>query len=370
MNVLDLFSGIGGFSVGLEATGKFKTIGFCEKDKFCQKVLQKHWQGTKIYEDIRDIDGTKIKADVITGGFPCQPFSTAGKRKGTEDDRYLFPEMLRIIKETQARWVVGENVQGIVNMSEGKVLQGIHNDLETIGYEVQTFIIPASSQGAWHKRSRIWIVAANSQSIRSGKCRNFNKEKRNQESISTQSNSSSSDVTNANSRLSIGENEKIQTRGNTFNNGSSADVPNSDSRLRRRGGAELKSGENEIREFYSKKEKQSRQHIRSKTIGHNVIPGEGEILQHTNNKRSQEFNLSKESKEQNINNRQPNEREKNKSWWEAQSELCGVPDGVQYELYPDRANRIKALGNAIVPQIATEIGKAIIKAEEEMNGIR
>ena len=146
LNVLDLFSGIGGFSLGLEATGGFKTIAFCEKDKFCQKVLQKHWQGTTIYEDIRDIDGTKIKADVITGGFPCQPFSTAGKRKGTEDVRYLFPEMFRIIKETQPRWVVGENVQGIVNMSEGKVLQEIHNDLEAINYEVQTFIIPASSQ--------------------------------------------------------------------------------------------------------------------------------------------------------------------------------------------------------------------------------
>ena len=166
LSVLDLFSGIGGFSVGLEATGKFKTIAFCEKDKFCQKVLQKHWNDVPIYEDIKKLDARKIKADVVVGGFPCQSFSTAGKRKGTEDDRYLFPEMLRIIKETQARWVVGENVQGIVNMSEGKVLQGIHNDLETIGYEVQTFIIPASSQGAWHKRNRVWIVAANTNNTR------------------------------------------------------------------------------------------------------------------------------------------------------------------------------------------------------------
>ena len=370
LNVLDLFSGIGGFSVGLEATGKFKTIGFCEQDKFCQKVLQKHWANIPIHEDIKKLDARKIKADVITGGFPCQSISIAGKQKGKNDDRFLFPEMLRVINETQARWVIGENVQNILNISNGEILQGIYNDLETIGYEVQTFNISASSQGAWHKRSRIWIVAANSRSIRSGKCRNFNKEKRNQESISTQSNSSSSDVSNTNSRLSIGENEKIQTRGNTFDNGSSSDVSDSNSRLRRRRTTIGESGENEVREFYSKKEKQSKQHIRSKAIGCDVIPGEGEILQHTNNKRSQEFNISKESKEQNINNRQPDEREKNKSWWEAQSELCGIPDGVQYELYPDRANRIKALGNSIVPQIATEIGKAIIKAEEEMNGIR
>ena len=294
LNVLDLFSGIGGFSVGLESTGKFKTIAFCEKDKFCQKVLQKHWQGTEIYEDIRDIDGTKIKADVITGGFPCQSFSVAGKQKGKEDERYLWDEMFRVIKEGQPRWIIGENVQNLINIADGQILQGIHNDLESQGFEVQTFNISASSQGAWHKRSRVWIVAANT-----------------------------------NSRLSIGENEKIQTRGNTFNNGSSSDVSNSNSRLRRRRGAELKSGENEVRKFYSKEEEQSEQHIWSKAVGHNAISG------------------------------------KNKTWWQTQSELCGVPDGVQYELYPDRANRIKALGNSIVPQIATEIGKAIIKAEEQ-----
>ena len=294
LSVLDLFSGIGGFSVGLEATGKFKTIAFCEKDKFCQKVLQKHWQGTTIYEDIRNIDGTKIKADVITGGFPCQSISIAGKQKGKDDNRFLFPEMFRVIKEVKPKWIIGENVSNLTNISNGKILQGIYNDLESQGYEIQTFNISASSQGAWHKRSRVWIVAANT-----------------------------------NSRLSIGKNEKIQTRGNTFDNGSSANVSDSNSRLRRRRGAESKSRENKVREFYSKEEEQSEQHIWSKTIRHNVISG------------------------------------KTKDWWKIKSELCGVPDGVQYKLYPDRANRIKALGNAIVPQIVTEIGKAIIKAEEQ-----
>jgi len=326
LNVLDLFSGIGGFSVGLEATGKFKTIGFCEQDKFCQKVLQKHWVNIPIHEDIKKLDGTKIKADVITGGFPCQSFSVAGKQKGKDDERYLWDEMFRVIKEVRPRWIIGENVSNLINIADGQILQGIHNDLESQGFEVQTFNISASSQGAWHKRSRIWIVAANSQSIRSGKCRNFNKEKRNQESISTQSNSSSSDVTNANSRLSIGENE--------------------------------------FREFYSKKEKQSRQHIRSKTIGHNVIFGERKNATNTDKFRTQ---IQTQGEHTSIKMSGSTSKE---SWWETQSELCGVPDGVQYELYQDRANRIKALGNAIVPQIATEIGKAIIKAEEEMNGIR
>lgn len=330
LNVLDLFSGIGGFSVGLEATGKFKTIGFCEQDKFCQKVLHKHWPNIPIHEDIKKLDGTKIKADVLVGGFPCQSFSIAGKQKGKDDERYLWDEMFRVIKEVQPRWIIGENVQNLINIADGQILQGIHNDLEAENYEVQTFCISAASIGAWHKRSRVWIVAANT-----------------------------------NSRLSIGENEEVQARGNTFDNGSSADVSDSNSRLRRRRGAEFKSRENEVREFHFKKEEQSEQHIRSKIIGHNDISGKREILQHTNNKRSQKFNISKESKEQNINNRQFDEREKNKSWWKIKSELCGVPDGVQYELYPDRANRIKALGNSIVPQIVTEIGKAIIKAEEE-----
>ena len=367
LNVLDLFSGIGGFSVGLEATGKFKTIAFCEKDKFCQKVLQKHWQGTEIYEDIRNIDGTKIKADVITGGFPCQPFSTAGKRKGTEDDRYLFPEMLRIIKETQARWIVGENVQGIVNMSEGKILQGIHNDLEAIGYEVQSFIIPASSQGAWHKRNRVWIVAANT-----------------------------------NSGLSIRENEEIQTRGNTITNGSSSNVTDTDklrtqvqtqgkhtsiemsgsssknreinatnanSKLRRGGRTIGQGGMEQVRErIYSKKKKQTEKHFRSKTIGCDVVSSERNVSDTINigckGHRLQSDNLQNQSNS--IENALPS-FEKQQTWWETQQLICGVPDGISYELDKDRTNRVKALGNAIVPQIATEIGKAIIKAEEEID---
>ena len=319
LNVLDLFSGIGGFSVGLEATGKFKTIGFCEKDKFCQKVLRKHWNNVPIYEDIRNIDGTKIKADVITGGFPCQPFSTAGKRKGTEDDRYLFPEMLRIIKETQARWIVGENVQGIVNMSEGKILQGIHNDLEAIGYEVQSFIIPASSQGAWHKRNRVWIVAANT-----------------------------------NSGLSIRENEEIQTRGNTITNGSSSNVTDTD-KLRTQ--VQTQGKHTSIKMFGSSSKKRS-----IKKISNTKRKGLERLNQHSSS-------ISQQDQRLQFRNEGSRGEKRQKTWWQTQSELCGVPNGVQYESHPDRANRIKALGNSIVPQIVTEIGNAIIAAEKEMNGI-
>ena len=161
LRTLDLFSGIGGFSLGLESTGFFETIGFVEKDKFCQKVLKKHWSNINIEEDIRNVKGEKYAAEVITGGFPCQPFSVAGKRKSTADDRYLWDEMLRVIRETKPRWVIGENVEGIVNINEGMVLRQVLNDLENEGFKSQCIIIPASGIGAWHQRKRIWIIANN-----------------------------------------------------------------------------------------------------------------------------------------------------------------------------------------------------------------
>jgi DNA-cytosine methyltransferase len=171
LKTLDLFSGIGGFSLGLESTGFFETIGFVEKDKFCQKVLKKHWSNINIEEDIRNVKGEKYQADVVTGGFPCQPFSVAGKRKSTADDRYLWDEMLRVIRETKPRWVIGENVEGIVNINEGMVLRQVLNDLENEGFKSQCIIIPASGIGAWHQRKRIWIVANNSNSNNNGSYR-------------------------------------------------------------------------------------------------------------------------------------------------------------------------------------------------------
>lgn len=153
MRVLDLFSGIGGFSLGLERAG-MQTVAFCEIDPFCQKVLKKHWPNVPIFNDIRtlDYDG---KVDLVCGGFPCQPFSSAGKRKGKEDNRDLWPEMFRIVQRYKPTWVIGENVAGFVNME----LERTATDLESEGYEVQAFLIPACAVGAPHQRNRIWIVA-------------------------------------------------------------------------------------------------------------------------------------------------------------------------------------------------------------------
>ena len=159
MRHFDLFSGIGGFALAARWAG-LETVGFCENDKFCGKVLKKHWPDVPLYEDIREINGEQLKndgitADIITGGFPCQPFSVAGKQRGENDDRYLWPEMLRIIREMEPTWIIGENVRGIVNMALDEVLA----DLESAGYSTTAFVIPACAVNAPHRRDRVWIVA-------------------------------------------------------------------------------------------------------------------------------------------------------------------------------------------------------------------
>lgn len=157
-----LFSGGGGFDLAAEIAG-WQNIFHCEKDPFCQKVLQHYWPEALCFDDIKEFDGKQFRGsiDVISGGFPCQPFSAAGKRKGTSDDRYLWPEMLRIIKAVQPRWVVGENVYGLINWNGGLVFDAVHSDLEAAGYDVTTFILPAAGINAPHQRYRVWIIAHN-----------------------------------------------------------------------------------------------------------------------------------------------------------------------------------------------------------------
>jgi len=158
---LSLFSGIGGLDLAAEAAG-FVTVGQCEWADYPTKVLEKHWPDVPRWRDIRTLTGDSFNertglrtVDVISGGFPCQPFSIAGKRKGKEDDRFLWPEMCRVISEIRPTWVLGENVPGIIDLALDTVL----SDLEAIGYEVQPFVIPACGVDAPHKRYRVAIVA-------------------------------------------------------------------------------------------------------------------------------------------------------------------------------------------------------------------
>ena len=149
---LDLFSGIGGFAIAAQAAG-CQTIGFSEIEPYACKVLKHHWPKVPNYGDIRNIRG--VSADLVTGGFPCQPFSVAGHKRGSEDDRHLWPEMLRVIAEAGPSWVLGENVPGIIGMELDNVL----SDLENIGYAAWPVVIPACAVDARHRRDRVWIMA-------------------------------------------------------------------------------------------------------------------------------------------------------------------------------------------------------------------
>jgi len=287
--VLDLFSGIGGFSLGLESTGYFETIAFVEKDQFCQKVLAKNFKDIPIEGDIRNVKGQRYEADVVTGGFPCQPFSQAGRKKGTHDDRYLWDETIRVIKECKPRWFIGENVEGIINIQNGMVLRQVQDDLEEQGFEVKCLIIPASGIGAWHQRKRVWIIA-NSKKLRNGG--------------------------RSSERCGIEE-----------------------------------------RKFQQKEQKGSE-------VWSEVKRRSSQNLWHTKSPRLKS-SINRQGKKQFRGTNSPGVQCK-KTWWEIESELCGVPNGLSYELDKDRVNRIKSLGNSIIPQIAYQIGKAIIYAEDDV----
>ena len=159
MNHLDLFSGIGGFALGLSWAGNFRTIGFAECDNYSQRVLQKHWPDVPIWGDVKDVDYDG-SVDIITGGYPCQPFSVAGQRQGEADDRHVWPLMLGLIEQYRPAWVIGENVAGHINMGLDNVLA----DLERADYAARTFILPACAVNAPHRRDRVWVVAYNQQS--------------------------------------------------------------------------------------------------------------------------------------------------------------------------------------------------------------
>lgn len=170
---LDLFSGIGGFAIAARAAG-FRTIAFSEIEPYACQILKRHWKTVPNLGDIRSVRG--VRANLVTGGFPCQPWSACGPQYGKEDARNLWPEMCRVVSESGATWFVGENVPSI----DGMVLDEILDDLEGIGYEVAPPLeIPAGAAGAYHKRARLWVVAysaSNAGKLQSGEGENLRDE--------------------------------------------------------------------------------------------------------------------------------------------------------------------------------------------------
>jgi DNA (cytosine-5)-methyltransferase 1 len=182
IRTLDLFSGIGGFALGLERAG-MQTVAFCENDAFCQKVLKKHWPSIHIHENIEELDGRQYKGttQLVCGGFPCQPYSVCGEQRGADDDRALWPEMFRVIRAVEPTWVFLENVTGIIGMELDNVL----SDLASESFASQSFIIPACATDAPHRRFRVFIVGrkavtnSNGTGQQSGsRCRESHREER------------------------------------------------------------------------------------------------------------------------------------------------------------------------------------------------
>ena len=334
---LDLCSGIGGFALGLQKTGYFKTIGFCEIDPFCQKVLKKNFPGVPIYSDIKKFkpNDEGLRPDVITSGFPCQPFSTAGRQKGKDDNRNLWKETLRIIKECRPSWFIGENVGGIVKLYLDTILE----DLESEGYsQTRCFNISASSIGASHQRARIWIVA-NTENRRGQPTQSKRREGTGGGSID--------------SRRIEGERKNIS---------SNANVANSE-KLRDGRGSSQECGA-EQGEFQQKEQKGSS--LRSETEGCSSLFGETKTFTDSvcEGLQGHDSFPSKRKEENTFFAGGSDEAGATENWWEAQSKLRGIPDGIQYGLHKDRGKRIMALGNAVCPQIPFLIGKAIGKLYE------
>ena len=402
LKLLDLFSGIGGFSLGLESTGGFETIAFVEKDDFCQKVLKKHWPNTTIEGDIRNVKGDKYEADIITGGFPCQPFSVAGKRKGTDDDRYLWDETIRVVRECKPRWFIGENVEGLININNGVVLRQVQTDLEKEGFEVQCLIIPASGIGAWHQRKRIWIMGYSkhnghsSTKIKRGndKTNDTSKKGKNQTSEFERT---SSPINNGNVRMDASNSESIgHRRGSSqecknrewsFLQGEqegrkmgsevercNGDVSNSESISSNDGRYGNDSKKKQI-QFKTRRENSSTNVSNSDprfSIGKNEeiqtgrtsINNGSETLSNSNNERLQGLNSEPILQEQKLGLITNKDDEGRETWWQTQSRICRIPDGVSFTLDKGRNNRIKSLGNSIVPQIVRQLGFAILEAEK------
>ena len=405
MKIVDLFSGIGGFSYAAEKlVGGFETVAFVEREPYCQKVLRKHWHNVPIFSDIRSFDGKEFRdADIVVGGFPCQPWSVAGEQRGDSDDRDLWHEMVRVIEDIRPRWIIGENVRGFVNMPMG--LKRSLFDLESIGYKAAPFIIPACAADAKHRRERCWIVGHTehdgSSTPKVRRSYNPNDERTSERSQQTFQFEGASgrehdeDVAHTESNGLLPGNgglcggEPVGLHGDEKRNGNEVrsetigcgglqgetreadDVAHTNSDTERRThGKDVGIGERRREDINSGK----RNKIRGDTSDSSCDGREKEKgdVPYTNGSGLQGLggeprSVSEQEARHSIGgNSQENERDRRLEigsgpiWWKPEPRVGRVAHGVS-----NRTHRIKSLGNSIVPQVAARLFWAIKEAENE-----
>lgn len=391
-----LFSGIGGFDLAAEWMG-WENKFHCEWNPFGQKVLKYYWPDAESFTDITKTDFKKFYGtiDLLSGGFPCQPYSSAGKRKGKDDERHLWPHMLRAIKEIAPRYIVGENVRGLTNWNGGMVFEEVCAQMEDIGYQVAPFLIPASGVGAPHRRDRIWFVATNTKHLRCEQCQQQGQSRCGQgvfegicdHGIATNTNisttgpyrtSGSVESNGGNEHLfekQRGESTELNNRLHEF----SRDVANTNSngRNQRNSNNEVNASERRLNAFGDT----NKSNVNGDVTNTNGIGNQSRSwgLSEQFNENGQEGGISTNT----ANIRRENALEngelergrfgqsyKRNAWdsFPSVSPICNGDDGISNRLdgitFPKWRNEsIKAGGNAIVPQVAFQIFKAIEQYE-------
>jgi DNA (cytosine-5)-methyltransferase 1 len=360
-----LFSGIGGFDLAAEWMG-WENIFHCEWNKFGQQVLKYYWPKAISYEDITKTDFTihRGNIDIITGGFPCQPYSSAGKRLGKEDERHLWPEMLRAIREVQPSWVVGENVRGLTNWNGGMVFDEVQAELEAQGYEVLPFLLPACAVNAPHRRDRIWFVAHSKSNGWNGR------ERKQRERIEInqwefcEHKTKGWDEIRAESQRYSKEGNASNTNGNGLNecNGNN-EVNTSERGFNALGYINEGNGDGDVADTLRIRSGESWERRQSEQFDEDGI--ERRVISNPKSIR-QEYALENGELE-GRRLRQPNKRN---AWdsFPSVSPICIGDDGLSDRLdsitFPKwRQESIKAGGNAIVPQVVHQIFKAIQEYE-------
>jgi len=362
ITTLDLFAGIGGFSLGLEATGFFRTTCFVENEPYCQAVLKHHWPDVPVLGDIRDVrreDLPDPNPGLICGGFPCQPFSHAGKQRAQDDPRHLWPEMFRLIRECRPTWIVGENVTGLIKLGLDEVL----SDLEGEGYATRTFNIPACAVGAPHLRQRLWIVAHSDSESEPDKSLDGQEGERQlgfgfmanpdgrrctgrREHEKQPYQASSASEVMADPKKVHGQWSDIQGSQQWQDKGS---LGERSSTL-----ANTKSGKSDRR----KRRNLAKAAAKGRCIDSSIEPSSQDVADTDTTRREGRIPRGADPKREDQSGHLGCDGsahgQSGENWWTVEPNVGRVAHGI-----PNRVSQLRSLGNSIVPQIAKEIGNAI-----------